>query len=796
MALVRGIGAICIALCSPVLLLFAAISFAVADLCFALLGKPRTKQDVAPSSASATVVIPNWNGRDLLAKFLPSVVEALRHHPQNEIIVVDNASSDDSVRLLGEQFPEVRVLSQEKNLGFGGGSNAGFRAAKNDIVVLLNNDMRVAPDFLAHLLKPFSDPLVFAVSCQIFFGDPARRREETGLTETWWDRGRLRVSHRIDPQVNVCYPCAYPGGGSSAFDRRKFLELGGFDELFRPFYYEDTALGYLAWKRGWKVFYEPRSVVFHEHRGTIGRKFSARFIQGILQKNVLLYIWKNIHDWRMLSWHFGGSFATIFGRTLVGNPKGRHAAFGLMKAVASLPEAVKARWHARELGLISDEEAYRRQRGGYFRDRFETASPAPGRLQVLFASPYPIEPPVHGGAVFMKQTLEALQPRADVHLLSFVDEAAQLPNQESLRTITKSAEFFPREGKRRRLAELLPHVIHEFEDRDFAWAIDRTIFLKKIDVVQIEYTILGQYAGDYQRIPCLLFEHDISFQSVGRSLRKQWRIGTFIAYMQLLRYETRLVRRFSRVQVCSRENADYLLQFVPELRGRIDSNLRAIIDTKSYRYVAARREPNTILFVGSVRHKPNLNALIWFVDHVFPLVLRLQPEAQLVVAGAGSWEVLREKLDHPNIRALGFVPEMRALFEQYSVLVCPILSGSGVRVKLLEAFASGIAVVSTTMGAEGLADKSGEICELADRPEDFAKSVVHLLQDHAYAANLAWRARQKMEDEKDAWKVTAHLVQMYRREVDCLRTPQTFEEPAHNRPGIERAARRTGEFLG
>ena len=777
MALVRGIGAICIALCSPLLLLIAAIAFAICDLCFAVCGKPRAKQDIAPAAASATVVIPNWNGRDLLAKFLPSVVEALRHHPQNEIIVVDNASSDDSVQLLQEQFPQVRVLPQKENLGFGGGSNAGFQAAKNDIVVLLNNDMRVEPDFLAHLLQPFSDPLVFAVSCQIFFGDPAKRREETGLTETWWDRGRLRVSHRIDPQVNVAYPCAYPGGGSSAFDRRKFLDLGGFDELFRPFYYEDTALGHLAWKRGWKVLYQPRSVVFHEHRGTIGRKFSADFVQGVVQKNVLLYIWKNIHDWRMLWQHFVDSFATIFGRTLLGSPKGRHAAYGLLKAVASLPATVKARWHARELALISDQESFRRPRGGYFRDRFETASPASGRLQVLFASPYPIEPPVHGGAVFMKQTLEALQPQADVHLLSFIDEAAQLPTQESLRRITASAEFFPREGKGRRLAELLPHVLHEFEDRDFAWAVDRTIFLKKIDVVQIEYTILGQYAGDYSRIPCLLFEHDISFQSIGRSLKNQWRLGTFIAYMQLLRYETRLVRRFDRVQVCSRENADYLLEFVPELQGRIDSNLRAIIDTKSYRYVADGREPNTILFVGSVRHKPNLNALIWFVDHVFPLVLRRQPEAQLVVAGAGSWEALREKLDHPSIHPLGFVPDMRALFEQYSVFVCPILSGSGVRVKLLEAFASGIAVVSTTMGAEGLADKSGEICELADLPEDFAKSVVHLLKDPVYAANLARRARKKMEDEKDAWKVTAHLVEMYRCEVDRLRSPQTFQPP-------------------
>ncbi len=735
-----------------------------------LFGEREQSREAGPRSTAASVVIPNWNGRDLLQKFLPSVLEALKANPANEIIVVDNASSDGSVQFLCEKFPTVRVLPQENNLGFGRGSNTGFEAARNDIVVLLNNDMRVEPDFLAPLLEPFSDPLVFSVSCQIFFSDPSKRREETGLTETWWDRGLLRVSHRIDPQITTTYPCAYPGGGSSAFDRRKFLEIGGFDELFRPFYYEDTALGHLAWKRGWKVLYTPGSVVFHEHRGTIGKKFSAEYIAGVLNKNVLLYIWKNIHDWKMLSSHLAVCWATVLGRTLVGNRKGRDAAFGLLQAFGSLPGAMGARWRAHELAQISDREAFRRQRGGYFRDRFETGSPAPEHLQVLFLSPYPIEPPVHGGAVFMKQTLEALQPRADVHLLSFVDDESQLPDQARVRDYTASAEFFVREGKGRRYpADVLPHVIHEFENRDFAWAVDRTIFLKKIDIVQIEYTILGQYGRDYARIPCILFEHDISFQSMSRSLRNHWRAGALIAYMQLLRYETNLVKRFARVQVCSRDNADFLLQFVPELKDRIDFDLRAIIDTHSYRYVAAGREPGTVLFVGSVRHKPNLQALNWFVDHVFPEVLALHPQTQLVVSGAGSWEAMENKLEHPNIRLVGAVPDIRALFERYAVFVCPVLSGSGVRVKLLEAFASGIPVVSTTLGAEGLASESGEICELADLPQQFAASVVRLLEDPVYACNLARRARSKMENEKDAERMTVRLVQVYRQEVDRVR---------------------------
>ncbi len=758
------------ALLSPLLCLLTAAALAVEDLVFALVGRRDAPLSRVARNASATAVIPNWNGRDLLEKFLPSVVAAMADHPENEIIIVDNASTDGSAEFLAKAFPQVRVLAQTENLGFGGGSNAGFLAAKNEIVVLLNNDMRVEPDFLSPLLAPFADPLVFSVSCQIFFSDASKRREETGLTETWWERGRLRVSHRIDPQVDRLFPCAYPGGGSSAFHRAKFLELGGFDELFRPFYYEDTALGHLAWKRGWKIFYEPRSVVYHEHRGTIGRKFSASYIQSVVQKNLLLYIWKNIHDWRMLIPHLLDTVVFTFAGTLLGSARARYTALGLLRATVELPNTLRSRWSALRLSKIDDCEAFLRQRGGYFRDRFETDGPVPQRLQVLFASPYPIEPPTHGGAVFMKSTLEALQPLADVHLVSFVDDASQLAAQERLRKICASASFLVRTGRPlRNPASLLPYVIHEFWSREFEWAIDRAIFLNRVDAVQIEYTILGQYGSRFARIPTFLFEHDISFQSLRRSLRTDWKLGRFIAYMQVMRYEIAVVQRFTRVQVCSRENEDYLLRFVPQLEGRTDAELRAVIDTKAYRFVPASREPHTMLFVGSLRHKPNLEALLWFVDHVLLQIVELNPSAMLVIAGAGSWEGSATRLNHSNIRTLGFVPEIRDLFDRYAVFVCPVRSGSGVRVKLLEAFASGIPVVSTTLGAEGLASKPGEYCELADQPQDFARAVLNLFRDEERARAMAMRARAMVEREKDATQVTKQLVQVYRREVERVR---------------------------
>ena len=352
----RVLRALPLLLVSPLLFALAALAMLAADLVWFVAGRrasaasPDRPPETMVCPTAASVVIPNWNGRDLLGKYLPSIVAALAGNPANEIVVVDNGSGDGSAEFVLRNFPQVKLVALEKNLGFGGGSNAGFRAAANDIVVLLNSDMRVAPDFLAPLLEGFRDPLVFAVSCQIFFADPTKPREETGLTQGWWEDGQLRVRHRVDPQVDTLFPCFYGGGGSCAFDRRKFLELGGFDQLLAPFYLEDTDLGYMAWKRGWKVLYQPRSVVYHEHRGTIGKRFREDRIQAVLKKNYLLWSWKNIHAWPRLLSHLAFTWVGALLAAVFGDVPLRPNLAAVWRAFRQLPGAVRSRWRARCAG--------------------------------------------------------------------------------------------------------------------------------------------------------------------------------------------------------------------------------------------------------------------------------------------------------------------------------------------------------------------------------------------------------------------------------------------------------------
>lgn len=773
-SLARFIRALPLLILAPLLLTVAALALAATDLAWLIAGRRRQPVNTRPETRAASLVIPNWNGKDLLERFLRSWIAAISNHPASEIVIVDNGSTDGSADWIRANYPEVRLLALPQNLGFGGGSNAGFRAAKNDIVVLLNSDMRVERDFLAPLLAGFTDETVFAVSCQIFLGDPTKRREETGLTQGWWRDGALRVGHREDPAVNRLFPCFYGGGGSCAFDRRKFFELGGFDHLLAPFYLEDTDLGFQAWKRGWKVLYQPASVAHHEHRGTIGKRFGPDYIESVLQKNFLLFCWKNIHEWKRLASHFVFSFAGAIVTGWSGNAPGRTSARGILRAALQLPQAMRSRWQAQSLAVIDDSEAFRRPQPAWFHDRFSPLPVNPERPRVLFVSPYPICPPTHGGGVFMYSAVRELSRCCDVHAIVMLDYASEQAANEELRQYCRSVEFHVRTANHDpHLGSITPHAVHEFQSAEVEWLIQRQILLYRIDVIQLEYTTLGQYARPFRRLVCAVFEHDVYFQSIARALPFMHgpveKLKARFEYLRAIRFELKMLRQCDHIQVCTEENRRYLESFLPDLKPGISAGMRAGIETAKYAYPGGPRIPYTMLFLGSFRHTPNRVALDWFARSVLPSIVARVPQARLLVAGSDPPP--HHQLDDPSgaIELLGFVEDIEPLFAKCALFICPIRNGSGVRVKLLEAFACGIPVVSTRLGAEGLARLDGEFCALADDPETFAAKTVQLLEDSALAARMAANAREEVVRNWDAAAITRRLVEKYREIIRTKR---------------------------
>jgi len=262
----------------------------------------------------ASIIIVNWNGLHLLKEYLPSVVEAVRWDGgKHEIIVVDNGSKDGSAKWIKKHYPEVNVISLSKNLGFGEGSNVGVKNARNRYIILLNNDMKVKKDFIPYLLRHFEDDKIFGVTCKINMGPIIKdnmKIQETGFTRGTFQRGFVEIWQE-EEKIFSPEPVFYCGGGSSAFDREKFLELGGFDRMYRPFYYEDVDICYRAKKMGYRLIYEPKSVVYHKYRGTI-RNFSPQYIRVVIEKNKILFVWSNLTSLSLLLKNFCWIIFKIF----------------------------------------------------------------------------------------------------------------------------------------------------------------------------------------------------------------------------------------------------------------------------------------------------------------------------------------------------------------------------------------------------------------------------------------------------------------------------------------------------
>jgi glycosyltransferase involved in cell wall biosynthesis len=373
----------------------------------------------------------------------------------------------------------------------------------------------------------------------------------------------------------------------------------------------------------------------------------------------------------------------------------------------------------------------------------------------------------------MYQTLRRLTSLADVHLVTVLDYVYEQEAHEPLTRLCASAEFILRpEGQPKEFGSIVPHAVREFANADLQWTIHRQMFTKEVDLVQLEYMPMGQYAGDYRRLACALFEHDIYFQSIARQLPSMTlgrKVSATFEYLRALRYELRLLPRLDRIQVCSSANRSVLASFLPRLAVPVDDDLRAGIDVSCYDFKPCGREPDTMLFLGNFRHAPNLEALSWFAGEVLPRVLERRPAARLIVVGADLPPRHFLPRHSGAIEMRGYVDDVRQPLAECAVFVCPILAGSGMRVKLLEAFAAGIPCVSTYIGAEGLADKDGDICALADAPQIFADRTAWLLENPREAAEMARRARASVET-RDFAHMTRNLVTSYR---DTLATKRS-----------------------
>jgi polysaccharide biosynthesis protein PslH len=395
-------------------------------------------------------------------------------------------------------------------------------------------------------------------------------------------------------------------------------------------------------------------------------------------------------------------------------------------------------------------------------------------VRIAIVNPIPVHRRAVGGTTRVDALARFLANRHQVTVLAHssgdpdIDAAAVRDLAAS--GVTQQLFSLPPRGVRERLTWLTgdePYFVGYNRNPSLEGEL-AAVAAKGLDVVHVEYALLFPLlrgAGNAVRV---LAEQETMSLAVDRLSRVP--LGERSLFEHYLWADRRRIHRFEQA-VLPRFDLRYAITSVEaahmERIARVPVGiLPHIVDSGVFVPPPAPEERGALqaLFVGSYRHQPNLQALHWFLDQIWPRVRAAVPATKFEIVGPGMPEGHRRRLAAmPGVHLLGWVDDLVSCYHGASVVINPIRSGGGMRGKVLEAFACERAVVSTTMGLEGIAARSGVHCQVADDAADFAAAVVGYLRDPGRRAAHGAAARQVVEQHYRPEAVFSRLEQDYLR---------------------------------
>ncbi|MCX2726416.1 glycosyltransferase family 4 protein [Thermomicrobium sp. 4228-Ro] len=392
-------------------------------------------------------------------------------------------------------------------------------------------------------------------------------------------------------------------------------------------------------------------------------------------------------------------------------------------------------------------------------------------MRILVISPLLPIPPYTGGALRIAYLVRALAREHEVTLVAAAPRGTAIGRAcEALAPVTVKvvrAGWVPGEPpswSKRWLQVRSLFTRQSAQYWTFTRALQRAVQpedLAVYDVVQVEYSVLG-LLPIAEQLPLVLDAHNVEYRVLLRTAahvspwRRTW-----------LRWEARRLRRdeetawrhatfcLATSQVDAEEIARTSQRPVVVVPNGVDVDRFPFPDVDS-------AEPDHVVFVGTYRYFPNVDAVHWFVREIWPRIRAARPAARCSLVGMDPPASVCSLADVPGVDVVGTVPDVQPWLARATVVVVPLRSGSGTRLKILEAFAAGRPVVSTRIGAEGLAVEHGIHLLLADDPVSFAEAVIQLLADREQRWSLARAARELVEREY-AWpRVGEKLLAVYR----------------------------------
>jgi glycosyltransferase involved in cell wall biosynthesis len=385
---------------------------------------------------------------------------------------------------------------------------------------------------------------------------------------------------------------------------------------------------------------------------------------------------------------------------------------------------------------------------------------------VLVFVPFTIYPVSHGGASRITNMLWGLTAIGhEVHVLSAVANETEQEAMRSLPNVASSeANIHMPLSDDYTPGGSVPAVVRGTYRPWLSKRIGQLIREYSLDLVQLEYTHAAAYmpAVREQGVPVVLMEHDIAFASMLRQSKLQRpgirKARTFYDALRLHRWELEQARRADLVLTASEREAEMLRR-----RGieRVSGAVPNGGSVASLEPRGPRREERDILFVGFFGHPPNADGLEYFATKIWPFVREANPSLRVSVVGPRLAPGLLARVTDLGFRYAGYVEDLAAELWSHKVFIVPIRYGAGTRIKVLEAAAAKCAMVSTTLGAEGIALRHERDLLLADKPGDFAKAVNMLLADADLRARLGSSAHEVMKSHYDWPILVRNLERLY-----------------------------------
>jgi sugar transferase (PEP-CTERM/EpsH1 system associated) len=399
-------------------------------------------------------------------------------------------------------------------------------------------------------------------------------------------------------------------------------------------------------------------------------------------------------------------------------------------------------------------------------------------MRVLWLKSDLLLPLDKGGKLRTWHLLRHLATRHEITYLAFAEPDARQADVNGMRQVAAKVETVtrsdPPKGSWRfyvdaamHLFDPLPYAVGKYRSAAFRRRLNDLLRQHAFDVIVSDF--LFPAVNLPRRLPCpaVIFTHNVEseiwrrYAETRMSRRSQWLYS--MQYRRMLRYEERALRRFDRVLAVSRADRDTFARLYPDGIRQPVHVVPTGVDTDYFTASPSQTGARELVFTGSMDWLPNEDAMLFFCRDVLPLVRRAEPAVTLSIVGRTPTPAVARLGDQQGVRVTGRVDDIRPYVRDAAVYIVPLRIGGGTRLKIFEALAMGKAVVSTSIGAEGLPVTGGEHVMVGDSPETFAREIVHLLRDIDHRRRLESAARALVVERYDWSAVAGSLEQALMR---------------------------------